>query len=273
MRHAAVLAGVGLLGLCLGGCQRERAEADRRAETTAEKTERELDEAGEKIEHGADVVGEKAKGVARDVGEGAREAARDAKELGKEAVDETGEAVRDVGDAAKRGAHEVGEAGERAEESAERALTPEPVEPGAPGQVGAERGLGAERVMRANADDQERLGNCDLSQPLYFFFEPGSASVAGGELTRANKLAGCLSARSAPSGLTVIAYGDTSTDPKRNVEMGLERATNVARLLIRSSSPPKQVTLQAVPDTSPEKDSSGREGGTWARRVAVRVGQ
>jgi outer membrane protein OmpA-like peptidoglycan-associated protein len=285
MRRAGVFAGIGLLVLWLGGCERqERQEADREAESAAERTERALEEAGKDLERGAEVVGEKAKGMARDVGEatedaardvgeGAREAGRDAKELGTKAADKAGEAASDVGEAAEQGAREVGRAGERTEDAAERALTPGPVEPGAPGQVGAERGLGAERVMRANADARERLESCDLSQPLYFFFEPGSANVAGGELTRANKLAGCLAGRAAPSGITVVAYGDTSTDPKRNAEVGLDRASNVARILIRSGAPPKQVTLQAVADTSPEREASGQESASWARRVAVRVGQ
>ncbi len=289
-RVVGVFAGASLVVLWLGACEKRRDEPER-TETAAGEVRSELDEAGKKIERGADKLGDKAEGLARDVGEGARDAAKDAKELGADAADKAGEAAHDVGDAAKRGVHELGEAGERAGdttkrgvhelgeageragEGVERSLTPAPV-PGAEGRVGAERGLTAsELATKATQETQQRLGTCDLSQPLYFFFDPASAEVPNAELTRMNQLTGCLSGRSAPAGVTIITYGDTSTDPKRNLELGLDRASNVARLLIRSGTPPKQITLQAVGETSAERDASGKEGGNWARRVAVRIAQ
>lgn len=273
-RVSTALVCTGVLALALGACRREREEADKAAEGTAAELGRAADEAGKKLERGVDAAGDKASEMAREAGEAARsagrdvkdggqEAARDAAELGEAAADKAGEAARDVGDAAERGVHEIGMAGERAGEEIERGV----------GEVGAEVGAaGAERMAQASSDTADQLGTCDLSKPLYFFFKPASSDVSGDQLTRARKLGTCLKERPGTTTLTVVAYGDTNTDKRKNVEMGLKRANSIAQILIQRGSEPRQVVLQSAGEAFAAKDAQGHDTGDWARRVSVRVG-
>jgi ankyrin len=277
MRHvssALASVSVGLLVLSLGACEKRREPTEREAEQASREIERQADEAGRKAERGLDAAGEKAEDMARDTGEAARDVGHDVKEGSKELA-------RDAGDAAKRGAHEVGEAGERAGENikegvnragerAERAIEPETTT----GEVGAEAGglTGAERMAQATSDTADRVNSCDLDKPLNFFFKPESTNVAGDQLTRANQLAKCLKER--PDNkvkITVVSFGDTGTDTKRNVETGLKRANNVAQILIRNGAPPQQVVLQSMGDTLGERTTGGPDRSDWARRIEVRI--
>ncbi len=268
---------VGLLVLSLGACEKRREPTEREAEQAGREIERDADEAGKRAERSLDAAGEKAEEMARDTGEAAKGVGHDVKEGSKELA-------RDASDAAKRGAHEVGEAGERAGENikegvnragerAERAIEPERPET-TTGEVGAEAGgiTGAERVAQANSDTAARVSSCDLDKPLSFFFKPESTNVAGDQLTRANQLAKCLKER--PDNkvtITVVSFGDTGTDTKKNVETGLKRANNVAQMLIRNGAPPQQVVLQSIGDTLGERTTGGPDRSDWARRVEVRI--
>ncbi len=162
-----------------------------------------------------------------------KELAHDTAESLDTAKDEAGDALDDAGEAAERGADKAGDAVEKGLHEAGEDL-------------GLEKNKAEIVITHAGEQSAKRLSSCDLSAPTPIFFDGESSRVEGSNFTRGKTLGDCLMGdQQGDTKVTVSGHAAPSGDADADVDLGMERAQNVAQILINQGVDASRITIES----------------------------